>query len=108
MLKKKKEPKESAPKDAALIVVRGYALRPKVGGGRVPMLVCVANPPMGDALTAIKEKLNEVSASREMKWEALEEPLDWGSTAKEGVRFFIGHGVSMWDKKVLEERWGLA
>ena len=88
-----------------LFVQRGFGLRPRVGGGRVPVLFCATAESSGWAKELIEVEQGEVTARREWQFEAMAETQDWGESAHPaGASFFVGHGVSMWEKKHLEKQ----
>ncbi len=95
---------ELAPKKRnQMWVQRGYVLRPKTGGGRIPVLLAAVASDAQEADYLIGLKLKEVEAAREYKFEEMHSPESWGSgSGLPRAWFFVGHGVSQWERKHLD------
>lgn len=100
-----------APPERRLYVQRGFAIRPRTGGGRIPVLLAVTT---GGGLQAAADKFllrrDEILSGREYTFEAMQEPEDLGAVAFKDARthFWIGHGCSTWNEKHVLEQLRLA
>ena len=91
------EVEEPVPPSDRLFVQRGYGVRPRTGGGRIPLMFAVVGASLEGARRAVEARSVEVRAHRGYQYEQMGEVEDWGEVRlPRGVWFWIGHGVSSW------------
>lgn len=89
------------PSPPTLWVKQGYAIRHRVGGGRIPVLFAAVSSLESDALSRIDERQKGIESGREYAFEALTDLLNWGLAERHDPRahFWIGHGAGAWAAK---------
>lgn len=95
------EPVAAPPAPPTLWVRKGYAIRHRVGGGRIPVVFAAVSALPEDAALRIKGKQAEIEAGREYVFEALDDPADCGTYEYDHptTHFWIGHGAGAWTVK---------